>query len=71
VTVRPIPPEAIKALEAIRRERAALPPMARGQVVLRIDEAPGAPRPVEWSVLVDGVVYASSQPYLVGRRRGA
>jgi hypothetical protein len=43
----------------------------RSKTVLDINRAKKAPRAVEWCVITDGVIVASSQPHLVGRRRSA
>ena len=64
-----IPPAAWAAYERIVTERASAG--VAGPVWLCLDIAPGAPRRAEWSIVVDGVVVASSQPHRVGRRRSA
>jgi hypothetical protein len=69
--IRQLPSEAYEALEAVRQERAASGAKPLAPVFLCVDDAPEAPRPIEWSVIYDGVIVRSSQAHRVGRRRSA
>ena len=60
------PPEAFAALDAVRYQREAEGKYTPVQLV--VYGAPRAPRPVEWAVVADGVILASSQARRERRR---